>query len=364
MRDVSPDALGRRQYDWPQSASFQFVSSFAISPEWRIHFATGLDGLSLMLILLAAIVTLAASGSRAKIEKYETRVLCLSAFHLRRRARCVCFARPVFLLCLSRARADSDFSPHRNLGDRQSRRCGMENHDLSRAGQFHSPDRTDLALRKCAGRARAVSTFALCRPRARLIRFAAKAQHNIYLLLLVGFGILVSLFPFHTWAPEAYASAPAPAAMLHAGVLKKFGLYGFPPGHSVVSGRRAALDGLLLVLLLCNIIYIGLGYDRAEAARLDAWLFERDAHGLHFPRDRQRQHSRHDRRCRPDVCPWTFHCAAFCGGGRNSQTHQHARSSKSWAASPRPCRLLDWRSGSPHSPPSAFPVSPISPRKS
>jgi NADH-quinone oxidoreductase subunit M len=33
-------------------------------------------------------------------------------------------------------------------------------------------------------------------------------------------------FPFHTWAPEAYASAPAPAAMLHAGVLKKFGLYG------------------------------------------------------------------------------------------------------------------------------------------
>ena len=44
--------------------------------------------------------------------------------------------------------------------------------------------------------------------------------------LLIGFGILVSLFPFHSWAPEAYASAPAPAAMLHAGVLKKFGLYG------------------------------------------------------------------------------------------------------------------------------------------
>ena len=31
----------------------------------------------------------------------------------------------------------------------------------------------------------------------------------------------VSLFPFHSWAAPAYASAPTPVAMLHAGVLKK-----------------------------------------------------------------------------------------------------------------------------------------------
>src|SRR5580765_7785315 len=51
-------------------------------------------------------------------------------------------------------------------------------------------------------------------------------QRLIFPLLLFGFGILVSLWPFHTWAPLGYASAPAPTAMLHAGVLKKFGLYG------------------------------------------------------------------------------------------------------------------------------------------
>ncbi len=45
-------------------------------------------------------------------------------------------------------------------------------------------------------------------------------------LLLIGFGILVSLYPFHTWAPLGYGSAPTGAAMIHAGVLKKFGLYG------------------------------------------------------------------------------------------------------------------------------------------
>ena len=52
------------------------------------------------------------------------------------------------------------------------------------------------------------------------------AQNFIFPLLLFGFGILVSLWPFHTWAPMGYGSAPSPTAMLHAGVLKKFGLYG------------------------------------------------------------------------------------------------------------------------------------------
>ena len=45
------------------------------------------------------------------------------------------------------------------------------------------------------------------------------------LVILVSLGF-VSLFPFHSWAPPAYASAPTPAAMLHAGILKKFAIYG------------------------------------------------------------------------------------------------------------------------------------------
>ncbi|MBK1827434.1 complex I subunit 4 family protein [Haloferula rosea] len=87
----------------------------------------------------------------------------------------------------------------------------------------------------------------------------ASAQKSIAAFLILGFGILVSLFPFHSWAAPAYASAPAPTAMLHAGVLKKFGLYGL---------LRLAVpllpDGLsawlvpLCVLLLGNIVWVGL----------------------------------------------------------------------------------------------------------
>lgn len=51
-------------------------------------------------------------------------------------------------------------------------------------------------------------------------------QNNIFGLLMFGLGILVSLWPLHTWAPLGYGAAPSSNAMLHAGVLKKFGLYG------------------------------------------------------------------------------------------------------------------------------------------
>src|SRR5437899_12553153 len=85
------------------------------------------------------------------------------------------------------------------------------------------------------------------------------AQRNVYLLLLIGFGILISLFPFHTWAPEAYCAAPAPAAMLHAGVLKKFGLYGLLRlAIPILPEGARHWATLLVVLLLGNIIYVGL----------------------------------------------------------------------------------------------------------
>jgi NADH-quinone oxidoreductase subunit M len=41
------------------------------------------------------------------------------------------------------------------------------------------------------------------------------------------FAIKMALWPFHTWLPDAYAAAPTPVAVLLAGVMAKFGTYGF-----------------------------------------------------------------------------------------------------------------------------------------
>jgi len=87
---------------------------------------------------------------------------------------------------------------------------------------------------------------------------ASSTQTVIFLLLLVGFGILVGLFPFHSWAPPGYASAPPSAAMLHAGILKKFAIYGLiriaiPMLHD---GFESCLP-LILTLLGGNLLYAG-----------------------------------------------------------------------------------------------------------
>jgi NADH-quinone oxidoreductase subunit M len=87
---------------------------------------------------------------------------------------------------------------------------------------------------------------------------ATSTQELIFPLFLVGLGILVGLFPFHSWAPPGYASAPPAAAMLHAGVLKKFAIYGMiriaiPMLHE---GFEACVP-LILALLIGNFLYAG-----------------------------------------------------------------------------------------------------------
>ena len=103
------------------------------------------------------------------------------------------------------------------------------------------------------------------------LKIDAASQKGIAALLIIGFGVLVSLFPFHSWAAPAYASAPAPTAMLHAGVLKKFGLYGLLrlAVPLVPEGLNAWLVPLC-VLLLGNILWVG--YVTVSQKRLDGML--------------------------------------------------------------------------------------------
>ncbi|HEY5233012.1 MAG TPA: NADH-quinone oxidoreductase subunit M [Verrucomicrobiae bacterium] len=87
---------------------------------------------------------------------------------------------------------------------------------------------------------------------------ASHAQNFIFPLLLFGFGILVSLWPFHSWAPLGYGSAPSPTSMLHAGVLKKFGLYGLIR-IALPLLPQAAQSWMHILAWLClgNILYVG-----------------------------------------------------------------------------------------------------------
>ncbi|MBR90605.1 MAG: proton-translocating NADH-quinone oxidoreductase subunit M [Verrucomicrobiales bacterium] len=84
-------------------------------------------------------------------------------------------------------------------------------------------------------------------------------QNTIFGLLLFGLGILVSLWPFHTWAPLGYSAAPTAAAMMHAGVIKKFGLYVLlTVALPLLPDGATGWAWVLALLALGNLLWCGL----------------------------------------------------------------------------------------------------------
>lgn len=51
-------------------------------------------------------------------------------------------------------------------------------------------------------------------------------QYIFFPFLFIGFGIFTALFPFHTWVPDGHSSAPTAASMFLAGISMKLGGYG------------------------------------------------------------------------------------------------------------------------------------------
>ncbi len=54
-----------------------------------------------------------------------------------------------------------------------------------------------------------------------------RAQNLLFLAFALAFAIKVPVFPFHTWLPDAHVEAPTAGSVILAGVLLKMGTYGF-----------------------------------------------------------------------------------------------------------------------------------------
>lgn len=82
------------------------------------------------------------------------------------------------------------------------------------------------------------------------------AQRLFFPLTFVGFGVLGALFPFHTWSPDGHASAPTAVSMLHAGVLMKLGGYGcFRVAIYLMPEAAKELSWIFIILTGISVVY-------------------------------------------------------------------------------------------------------------
>lgn len=81
-------------------------------------------------------------------------------------------------------------------------------------------------------------------------------QYWIFCLTFIGFGVLGALFPFHTWSPDGHAAAPTSVSMLHAGVLMKLGGYGcFRVAIFLMPQAAQELSWVFLLLTGISVVY-------------------------------------------------------------------------------------------------------------
>ena len=242
----------------PRPGGFQDVHSFSISPDLGLSFTLGLDGLSMVMVLLAAVVLLAAIWFTADIEYHEREFYACLLFIGGGAIGAFASLDLFFFYAFHELALIPTFLLIGIWGSGNRRAAAWKVTIYLALGSFILLIGLIMLYRAVPPSTRSFDIRVL-QAAASAGQIGAAAQSPIYLLLLAGFGTLISLVPFHTWAPEAYASAPAPAVMLHAGVLKKFGLYGLLRiALPILPDAARQWSNLLLALLLANIIYIGL----------------------------------------------------------------------------------------------------------
>jgi NADH-quinone oxidoreductase subunit M len=231
----------------PGSADFQFVERHAWIPAFGIQYLVGVDGISLLLVVLTAFLTPLAILSGWESVHKRVRAFCMFLLLLESAIIGVFVSIDLFLFYVF---WDAMLVPMYFL-------IGVWGYDrrVYAAIKFilFTMAGSVLMLLAILGLAYLHSTtaggYTFDLQQLQQLDVPPQLQFWFFLAFAIAFAIKVPLVPFHTWLPDAHVEAPTAGSVILAGVLLKMGTYGlvrfafplFPYAASFFAPYLAAL---------------------------------------------------------------------------------------------------------------------------
>jgi NADH-quinone oxidoreductase subunit M len=206
------------------SGDFQFVERHAWIPSFGIDYYVGVDGISLLLLVLTGLLTpLALLGSWESVHK-KTRTFCIFVLLLESAMIGVFISLDLFLFYVF---WDAMLVPMYfliGIWGYERRIYAAVKFILYTMGGSVLMLLAILALAMLHFSATGAYSFDLLKLYD--LQLNNHQQFWLFLAFVLAFAIKVPLFPFHTWLPDAHVEAPTAGSVILAGVLLKMGTYG------------------------------------------------------------------------------------------------------------------------------------------
>ncbi len=235
----------------PAAAGFQFEQKIAWIPQINVWYHLGIDGISLPLVFLTALLSfvaaIASASIKERLKEYFFLYLLLVAGMMG-----TFLALDLFLFYLF---WEIVLVPMYFLigiwGGSRREYAAIKFFLYTLAGSVLML----LAILTCYFSSTPHS-FSIPGLVEKGLSLSAPARWWVFLGFFVAFAIKVPIFPFHTWLPDAHVEAPTPISVLLAGVLLKMGGYGlFRISFPLLPQAAVGFSLVLAVLGLINIVY-------------------------------------------------------------------------------------------------------------
>jgi NADH-quinone oxidoreductase subunit M len=208
----------------PASADFQFVERHAWIPAFGIEYYVGVDGITLLLLVLTGFLTPIALLASWESVHMKTKAFCMFVLLLESAMMGVFVSLDLFLFYVF---WDAMLVPMYFL-------IGIWGYDrrIYAAVKFilYTMAGSVLMLLAILGLAylnyTATGAYSFDLLKLYALRLTPHQQFWMFWAFVLAFAIKVPLFPFHTWLPDAHVEAPTAGSVILAGVLLKMGTYG------------------------------------------------------------------------------------------------------------------------------------------